>query len=251
MLTESYDIASALGYTCPDGTYDCHVKPVPLPRRQFTGVEASVHKRFSNRFQLLASALWSRLEGSYDGNFQASTGQLDPNLNSAYDFADFSVNNDGLLSNDRPWQLKLDGVYHFDLGLAVGLSAYYRSGTPVTAMGLLPSVRLGGQYNLSRRGAFGRTDSEYEAYLHLGYPVRLGGGVVSTRRWTCSTCSTARARPHAALTTPNMRTTRLWTGATGAQSRSPPAMRSARPLARTGTPPPPGRTRARSASGYG
>ena len=46
--------------------------------------------------------LWSSLEGNYDGLFQASTGQLDPNLNSAYDYADFAVNNEGPLSNDIP-----------------------------------------------------------------------------------------------------------------------------------------------------
>ena len=43
----------------------------------------------------------SKLEGNYDGTFQASTGQLDPNINSAFDYADFLVNADGRLTQ-RP-----------------------------------------------------------------------------------------------------------------------------------------------------
>ncbi len=55
--------------------------------------------------------MFSKLEGNYDGTFQASTGQLDPNINSAFDYADFLVNADGKLSNDRTVQFKLFGIY--------------------------------------------------------------------------------------------------------------------------------------------
>jgi outer membrane receptor protein involved in Fe transport len=176
LMTHSYDIAAAYGYLCPDGTFDCHLREIPTPERQFTGVELALKKRFSNNFQFIASALWSRLEGNYDGNFQASTGQLDPNINSAYDYADFSVNNDGPLSNDRPWQFKFDGAYRFDFGLTTGLSAYYRSGIPITAMGFC-EVYFNWEYYLSERGTFGRTNDEWEADLHLGYPIKLGGSL--------------------------------------------------------------------------
>ncbi len=181
LMTHSYDQAVYYAYPggfteCPGGGIDCHTKEIPKPERQFTGVELALKKRFSNNFQFLASAMWSRLEGNYDGNFQASTGQLDPNLNSAYDYADFSVNNDGLLSNDRPWQFKFDGIYRFDFGLTTGLSTYYRSGTPITAMGYCYWYN-NWEYYLSERGAFGRTDDEWEADIHLGYPVKLGNGL--------------------------------------------------------------------------
>jgi len=176
LLTHSYDFAYAYGYGCPDGTQDCHLKEVPAPRREFDAIELAVTKRFSNNFQFIASLLWSRLEGNYDGTFQASTGQLDPNLNSAYDYVDFSVNNDGLLSNDRPWQLKFDGIYRFNFGLTTGLSALYRDGTPMTAMGF-SDIYGNWEYYLSERGAFGRTDAEWEADLHFGYPIRLGANL--------------------------------------------------------------------------
>ena len=61
----------------------------------------------------MTSYVWQRLEGNYDGVFQNSTGQLDPNINSAFDYADFLVNADGRLTNDRTHQFKFDGSYEF------------------------------------------------------------------------------------------------------------------------------------------
>ena len=49
-------------------------------------------KRYSNNWQLIASYVWSKLEGNYDGTNQISTGQLDPNINSAFDYGDFLIN---------------------------------------------------------------------------------------------------------------------------------------------------------------
>jgi outer membrane receptor protein involved in Fe transport len=146
----------------------------PKPKRTFTGVELSARKRFSNNWQFLASYLWSELKGNYDGTFQASTGQLDPNLNSAFDYAEFTIQNDGYLSLDRTHQFKFDGYYTFDFGLDLGLSVYYITGKPVTAFGYDVSYR-NYEYYLSERGAYGRTDDQYEMSLHLGYPIKLGG----------------------------------------------------------------------------
>ena len=135
-------------------------------------------KRFGNNWQFLASAVFSKLEGNYDGTFQVSTGQLDPNINSAFDYADFLVNADGKLSNDRNVQLKFDGSYEFSSGalngMNLGLSSRWLSGTPLNAygyslrlpeLGVLPrSARLGWP------GPAGLGDG-----LHLSYPIRLGG----------------------------------------------------------------------------
>ena len=156
--------------------YDCSCYPFPVnkPKRTFEGVELTARKRFSDNWQMVASYLWSKLEGNYDGTFQASTGQLDPNINSAFDYAEFQVNNSGFLTADRRHQFKIDGYYAFPFGLSVGASAYYRTGLPVTAYGYTFGYENWELY-LSERGAFGRTDDEYEADLHLGYPIRLGG----------------------------------------------------------------------------
>ena len=167
LMEGTYDLGYAFGYNET-------LHQLEEPVREYEGIELTLRKSLSNNFQFLASALWSELQGSYDGTFQASTGQLDPNLNSAFDYYDFSVNNTGLLSGDRTWQVKFDGSYQFDFGLTAGLSTYYRTGTPITAMGYSDAYS-NWEYYLSERGAFGRVDSQYEADLHLGYPINLGG----------------------------------------------------------------------------
>ena len=166
LMEGTFDLGYAFGYNNTLHLLD-------EPERTYDAIELTASKRLTKNFQFLASALWSELQGDYDGSFQLSTGQLDPNLNSAFDYFDFSVNNEGSLSNDRKWQLKFDGIYQFDFGLTAGLSAFYRTGTPVTAMGY-STAYSNWEYYLSRRGAFGRVDDAYEADLHLGYPLKIG-----------------------------------------------------------------------------
>jgi hypothetical protein len=157
--------------------YDYEPAIAPDIERTFKGVQLHARKRFSNRAQLFASYLWSRLEGNYDGLFQASTGQLDPNINSAFDYADFMINSNGLLSNDRTHQFKLYGSYTFDQGpvngLTIGFSTYYASGFPLNAYGYSPGYQ-NWEFYLAPRGSLGRGPAEYEADLHFGYPIPLG-----------------------------------------------------------------------------
>lgn len=157
--------------------YDYSTVPSPKAKREYTGVELNARKRYSNGWQLYASYLWSKLEGNYDGLFQASTGQLDPNINSAFDYFDFLINADGKLSNDRTSTFKVNGSYTFQEGiftdLTIGLSAYWTSGAPLTAYGY-SFLYNNWEYYLTPRGSLGRGPSEYEADLHLGYPLKIG-----------------------------------------------------------------------------
>ena len=154
----------------------------PDPKRIFRGVQLDVVKRFSNNWQAIASYLWSKLDGNFDGEFAPFTNiGPDPNITAAYDYYDFftdgqnrdEITNRGYLSNDRRHQFKVSGVYVTPFQLSVGLAAYYRSGTPVTRYGFSDAY---GRYEffLTRRGAEGRTPDTYEADLHLGYPLVLG-----------------------------------------------------------------------------
>jgi hypothetical protein len=157
--------------------YDYEPAIAPDVDRTFKGVQLHARKRFSNRAQLFASYLWSRLEGNYDGLYQASTGQLDPNINSAFDYADFMINSQGLLSNDRTHQFKLYGSYTLSSGplndLTIGFSTYYASGFPLNAYGYSAGYQ-NYEYYLAPRGSLGRGPAEYEADLHFGYPIALG-----------------------------------------------------------------------------
>ncbi len=95
-MTGTYDLGYAYGYNpCPTPEECPNFHPIPVPTREFSGIELTLKKRFSNNFQFITSFLFSEMTGNYDGTFQASTGQLDPNLNSAFDYADFQVNNTG------------------------------------------------------------------------------------------------------------------------------------------------------------
>ena len=92
---------------------------------------------------------------SIDGVFQNSTGQLDPNINSAFDYADFLVNAEGRLTNDRTHQFKFDGSYEFQKGpsgLNLGLSTYWLSGMPLNAYGYSFAYQ-NWEYYLAPRGS--------------------------------------------------------------------------------------------------
>jgi hypothetical protein len=148
----------------------------------YQGVEFTANKRFSNNWQLMASYLWSKLDGNYDGEYAPFTNVgADPNISAAYDYFDFftdgrnfdRITNKGPLSNDRRHQFKVSGYYLTPFKLSIGAAAYYRSGTPITRYGYSDGY---GRYEffLTERGAEGRTPSSYEADLHLGYPIQAG-----------------------------------------------------------------------------
>lgn len=155
-----------------------HTAPAPEAKRTSTAFELTASKRFGNNWQFIASAVFSKLEGNYDGTFQASTGQLDPNINSAFDYADFLVNADGKLSNDRNVQLKFDGSYEFSNGamngLNIGTSFRWLAGTPLNAYGY-SFAYANWEYYLVPRGSVGRGPADWETDLQFSYPIRLGG----------------------------------------------------------------------------
>jgi hypothetical protein len=156
--------------------------PAPKPKRTYKGLQFDANKRFSRNWQAMASYLWSKLDGNYDGEFAPFTNVgADPNISAAYDYYDFFTNgsdlskitNRGPLSNDRRHQFKVSGLYNTNFGLVVGLSTYWRSGTPLTRYGYSDAY---GRYEffLTRRGAEGRTPDNYEMDVHLGYPINAG-----------------------------------------------------------------------------
>ena len=122
------------------GFYDgVSTAPAPKAERKNTSIELTLRKRFNKNWQGMASYVYSKLEGNYDGTFQNSTGQLDPNINSAFDYADFMVNGQGQLSNQHKNQLKFDGSYVLTGGALDGLNFggafHWYSGLPLTAYG--------------------------------------------------------------------------------------------------------------------
>ena len=159
----------------------------PKPERKYRGVQLDATKRYSHNWQAMASYIYSKLEGNYDGEYAPFTNVgADPNISAMYDYYDFFTNgidlgkitNRGPLSNDRRHQFKVSGIYNTPYKLNVGVSAYWRSGTPLTRYGYSDAY---GRYEffLTERGAEGRTPSNYDADLHLGYPIAFHGATVN------------------------------------------------------------------------
>ena len=155
--------------------------PAPKAKRVYKGVQVDATKRFSDNWQAMASYVWSKLDGNYDGEYAPFTNVgADPNISAAYDYYDFLTNgsdlskitNNGPLSNDRRHQVKVSGVYNTPVRLQIGLSAYWRTGTPRSRYGYSDAYGRY-EYFLTERGAEGRQPSDYEADLHLNYPLEI------------------------------------------------------------------------------
>ncbi|MCM3875697.1 MAG: TonB-dependent receptor [Thermoanaerobaculia bacterium] len=151
------------------------------PRRYFRGIELTASHRFSDRFYVLASYLYSKLEGNYSGNLSQTRegGQTDPNINADFDYPGLVTNASGRLRNDRTHQFKLSGYYAFPFGLTVGANAFYNTGRPYSIRGCASDeVACNAGYSqegyLVPRGSAGDLPAAYEADLHLEYGLRFG-----------------------------------------------------------------------------
>ena len=161
--------------------------PAPKPKRTYKAIQLDATKRFADRWSGMASYIYSKLEGNFDGEYAPFTNVgADPNISAAYDYYDFFTNgkdlskitNRGPLSNDRRHQLKFSGVYESPFKLSIGASAYWRSGTPLTRYGYSDAY---GRYEffLTDRGSEGRTPSNYDADVHFGYPIDVRGAKIN------------------------------------------------------------------------
>jgi outer membrane receptor protein involved in Fe transport len=145
------------------------------PSRYYRGVELTANHRFSNNFYLLASYIYSQLEGNYSGNFSQTRegGQADPNINADYDYIDLTPNNYGLLRNNRTNQFKLTGTYAFNFGLVTSVNAAYQDGRPMSVRGYARPGYTQERYYIAR-GSFDTLPSTYNVDLHVEWGIRLG-----------------------------------------------------------------------------
>jgi hypothetical protein len=148
----------------------------PEPVRNYNALIFTARKRFSENFSLIASYTYSRTVGNYPGLFQASNGQLDPNLSSQFDLTGLLLNRDGPLPNDRPHNLKLVGFYTLPLdeanqeGLTFSLTFRAESGIPIEVLGRNPLYGALETFILPR-GAGGRTPMLTSLDFKLGYSI--------------------------------------------------------------------------------
>lgn len=179
---ENYCICNP-GFGASLGTADFGYPPTPKAVREYTGMEFSVDKRFSNHWYVNASYLWSRLFGNYSGLASSDeSGRGNPNVNRFFDVPwinDTSLGklNNGVLATDRPNTFKLFGGYEFEYNLfgakmdsRFGFSQYIYQGTPLSStvqIQLVGNDELGNNCGscshgvsmlINGRGDLGRTD---------------------------------------------------------------------------------------------
>ncbi len=178
----SVDTGQTYFITNPGGTYTHNPvngalldEPAVFPEatRDFRGVELSLNKRFSNNWQGYTSLLWSELEGNYEGLYSRDNAQIDPNITSKFDLPELLGNAYGMLQNDREWQFKAYGSYHFNFGLVAGVNMFYLTGNPVSKLGAHRTYGLDERF-ITPRGTEGRTPDWMNWDLHLAYPFEIG-----------------------------------------------------------------------------
>jgi hypothetical protein len=126
-LDESFTVyeqtAETLGetdYLITNMRYDPVLFPwiLETPYRKYEGVEVLFNKRFSNRWQLLASWVFGKATGTVDNSFGFDIGGAgdmnDPNM---------WINAQGHLTNDPTHMIKLQGTYV--LPLDISLTGYF------------------------------------------------------------------------------------------------------------------------------
>lgn len=152
----------------------------PRPTRDYNALVLTLNKRLSNRFSLLGSYTFSRTIGNYPGLYSQTTGQLNPNNSSQFDFTDLLANRSGPLPADRPHNFKLTGFYDQPIGerskLSFGLTFTAISGRPIEVLGAHPFYGPNEVFILPR-GSGGRTPTVTQFDLHVGFDHKFGRNI--------------------------------------------------------------------------
>ena len=155
--------------------------PVPKATRDYYGVNISLEKKFSHNWQGGVNYTLSRVAGNYSGlassdEVSGGVGRLGPNVELYYD--DWFIMYDasgkvlkGPLPQDRSHYLKAYGAYSFPFGLTVGVTAYGRSGLPLTTKLLLNDRYIYPE----NRNDLGRLPFTFWADLYLDYSFKIHG----------------------------------------------------------------------------
>ena len=131
----------------------------PKATRKYDAVTFSFVKSFADLWLAQLSYTWSRLTGNLNGLFEASSGQLDPNINATFDLATLLANADGPLSADQTHVIKAFLAKEFVItpvfSTTLGGSFNASSGIPINALGGHPIYGAGYGF-IVQRGSAGR-----------------------------------------------------------------------------------------------
>jgi hypothetical protein len=168
------------GYSRPEsqgGKFADEFWPCPKAKRDYYALNISLDKRFSDNWQGGINYTLSRVAGNYSGLSSADEeGRNAPNVTLYYDdwFLAYDVHGNvlkGPLPHDRTHYIKAYGSYSFPFGLTVGLTAYGRSGLPLTTR-----LYMNNRYIYpENRADLGRLPFTFWADVYMEYALKLAG----------------------------------------------------------------------------
>ena len=170
--------------------------PQPKARREYYGMNLDLTKRFSHNWQGGINYTMSLTKGNYGGLSSTDEfGRNSPNVERSFDLWFMMYQMDGVelngpLPQDRTHYVKAFGSYAFPMGLTVGVTAYGRSGNPMTTR-----LAFNNAYIYPNGYAdLGRMPWTVWADIYAEWAVRIGGkytvalnvqvnNVADTRTW--------------------------------------------------------------------
>ncbi len=168
------------GIPTPDGKPDGFANG----RRHYQAIDLEANKSFSHNFMVRVNYRWAKLYGNYEGLYRNDNNQIDPSINSLYDFTNGVLGllgdqfKQGYLNTDRRQTGNAYASYVVPAGFAkrftggIGLRA--SSGSPISKLGAHPVYDDAGEIPIGGRGTVGTTASNYQLDLHADYPLQLG-----------------------------------------------------------------------------
>jgi len=151
--------------------------PMPKAKRDYYGLNLALEKRFSNNWQGGINYTLSRVQGNYGGLASSDeAGRVSPNVERYFDYWFMPFKADGTelggpLPHDRTHYIKAYGSYVFPFGLTVGVTAYARSGYPLsTRINLCNAYMWPNGY-----GDLGRLPWNVWADVYVEYTLRFAG----------------------------------------------------------------------------
>lgn len=103
------------------------------PYRKYTGIELLLNKRFSNKWQLMASYVYSKAEGNFNNTQSSGAG-----YNSTFENPNNQINAEGTLSSDYTHMLKIQGSIILPLDINLNINFQLISGPTYTMTVRLP-----------------------------------------------------------------------------------------------------------------
>lgn len=172
-------IEDAVSEGAPPDVYDPHLgnpgrgllSHVPRATRRYRGVTVEL-ERGAGSLRYLASYTLSRTRGNYSGEFETDTRVPASHFQQSMDWPIQWAHHDGDLPNDRRHVAKVAGTWQSRSGFALGLTAWFATGTPLSEMSAEPLSWA--RTHVRTRGSVGRTPAIWNTDIRLARELAPG-----------------------------------------------------------------------------